>query len=95
MSEFKGTKGKWEFVHTNQHPTEEKEWHSVVQMPKIAISITNTKLLSKEESKANAKIIACAPEMLEMLEDILTALRGENFIVTASEIEQLIKKATE
>jgi len=94
MSEFKGTTGKWEFVHTNQHPTEEKEWHSVVQMPKIAISITNTKFLSKEESKANAKLIACAPEMLEMLKDILETIR-ECETPRLYEIEELIKKATE
>jgi len=43
--EFKGTKGKWKYIETIQHPTEENEWHAVVQMPQIAISIVNTKLI--------------------------------------------------
>jgi hypothetical protein len=60
MSKFKGTKGKSEFVHTEQHPKEENEWHSVVQMPKTAISITSTKFLSKKESESNGKLIADA-----------------------------------
>ena len=68
MGTFKGTQGKWEFVHTEQHPTVENEWHSVVEMPKIAISITNTKFTSKEETEANAKAIAAVPDMIESLQ---------------------------
>lgn len=61
------TPGKWEFVHTNTSPYTKKEWHSVVQMPNnIALSILNVKYnMSKEETEANAKLIAAAPELLE------------------------------
>lgn len=92
--EFKGTKGKWKFVHTNQHQTEKNEWHSVVQIPKIAISITNTKFLSKQETEANALLISKAPEMLEILKIIL---EGKCDIPEWKKemAKQLIKETTE
>lgn len=42
-----------------------------------------------EESEANAKLISCAPEILEMLQKI-----SNGIIVMDRDIDQLIKKAT-
>ena len=61
-------------------------------MPKIAISITSTKYLSKQESKANAKLIAAAPEMLELIIKCKdTVLRKD----VALEIDELLNKILE
>jgi len=46
------------------------------------------RLLPETIGIANAKLIACAPEMLDMLERVLTAK------FSCDEIKQLIKKAT-
>jgi len=43
------------------------------------------------EQKANAKLIACAPEMFEMLKNMKDYLGSDNRYA----VEQLIKKATE
>ena len=85
--EFKGTKGKWEFVENEN--VYSVETLGVVDKPYWAICDTITK---KEEDKANAQLIAHAPEMLEMLIDIL---EQENITQSAhDEIQQLITKAT-
>jgi len=85
--EFKGTKGVWEFVENEN--VYSVETLGVVDKPYWAICDTITK---KEEDKANAQLIAHAPEMLEMLIDIL---EQENITQSAhDEIQQLITKAT-
>ncbi len=85
--EFKGTKGKWEFVENEN--VYSVETLGVVDKPYWAICDTITK---KEEDKANAQLIAHASEMLEMLIDIL---EQENITQSAhDEIQQLITKAT-
>jgi hypothetical protein len=96
MSEFKGTKGKWSIkdktsgfetdVHVGNiricevkhYPNEIGEWE---------------KDPTKEEGKANAKLIACAPELLQMVKDLLMNRNhmNEDQIWLAKE---LIKKAT-
>jgi hypothetical protein len=56
-----------------------------------------------KEMPYNAKLIACAPEMLEMLSEIsifITENKDKNYMIKllhrqVPEIEQLIKKATE
>jgi len=88
MSEFKGTKREWEargnFVY-NINKTHE-----------IASIITYNN--NQEEKEANAKLIACAPEMLDMLKNVkeyLENITGKHLSKPlANEIEQLIKKAT-
>ena len=83
--EFKGTKGKW-YNETNVsvsifHPT------NIGQRICTVICGEPT-----EEDFANAQLIAHAPEMLEMLIDIL---EQENITQSAhDEIQQLITKAT-
>lgn len=87
--EFKGTKGGWA-VYNNSVTKKGKlgiimSWDENGQNPIEVASVYTT------NAKANAKLIACAPEMLEMLYKIA---HGEEF-VGVLEIRDLIKKATE
>jgi len=94
MSEFKGTKGKWTISKSrNGHALiSGDDWEDFCKIYRITDGGDFDK--SGEMQLANAKLIACAPEMLEMLEDILEGIKGNNFEISANEIEQLIKKAT-
>ena len=83
MSNFKGTKGKWQFVRYEK--TFAIETFGITNWT-ILQTITN-----QPQDEANAKLIACAPEMLEMLE-LLTSIYSADNIEKA---KQLIKKATE
>jgi hypothetical protein len=87
MSEFKGTKGEWNIFQQDDDIHIENECNS--EAIATLVGWNNDKI-----GIANAKLIACAPEMLEMLEDILSGMKNENYEVCQSEIEQLIKKAT-
>jgi hypothetical protein len=80
MSKF--TKGEWiinrnSIIAGNQHIAE--VWTKGVGN------------ITEEESKANAKLITAAPEMLEMLKDILETVR-ECETPRLYEIEELIDK---
>jgi len=81
--EFKGTKGKWEI----------KKYSNVTNLwIKGDEPVCTINSSTDEEAKANAQLIAHAPEMLEMLIDIL---EQENITQSAhDEIQQLITKAT-
>jgi hypothetical protein len=92
MSNFKGTKGKWEVQGYNQ----------VVNMYCTIADCENWQLdKTGVEQQHNALIISKAPEMLEMLEE----LRGifdkysvdfqSQFFKYKEPLEQLIKEATE
>lgn len=87
MSEFKGTKGKWEFLNT-----ELADFHlTTVICEKEVIAHINSE---KSNRIANALLISKAPEMLEMLKEISNdRLWGtdDDF----NKLEQLIKEATE
>ena len=83
MSNFKYTKGKWQFVRYEK--TFAIETFGITNWT-ILQTITN-----QPQDEANAKLIACAPEMLEMLE-LLTSIYSADNIEKA---KQLIKKATE
>jgi hypothetical protein len=77
--EFKGTKGKWEVAKV-------KVFYFNVEVDNEVIC----EIISpNNDGKANALLISKAPEMLEMLEKVLTAK------FTCEEIKQLIKEATE
>ena len=87
MSEFKGTKGKWELQKDNSILSQEFEKKLIAQI----CSANNNEV----EKIANAKLIACAPEMFEMLE------RAEHWCACVNkdanivkDLQQLIKKAT-
>jgi hypothetical protein len=91
--EFKGTKGKWEVDKYNNV-------FSKYQLPIAVVYDGSTAHNSFKESnkdicKANAKLISCAPEMLDMLIKSYENLNGYCPEKIFEEIEQLIKKATE
>jgi len=88
MSEFKGTKGVWEVI-TYKRDIEIGNLQSdlVCSIPSIT-----------EECEANAKLIAAAPEMLEMLQLMIDEFDAEHATVYGFELcvkaKELIKKAT-
>jgi len=75
--EFKGTKGEWEIY------TDEFDNHNITN---------NGHYLGEARSVYDAKLIAAAPEMLEMLLKTLDNISDE-YCNLKEEIEQLIKKA--
>ena len=98
MNEFKGTRGEWEVVAQNETGA-------------LIIGMNGNESIctvwgSVDEFEANAKLIACAPEMLKMLENVVSwygkrdfktnELYSSNFQEPLiKETIQLIKKATE
>lgn len=84
-NEFKGTKGKW--IVDTEHPS----IYSTSEEGNIICDAPVEWELSMEKWGANAKLIACAPEMLEMLKEIDEC--GYDF-GGWDKLEQLIKKAT-
>ena len=83
MTNFKGTKGKWQFVRYEK--TFAIETFGITNWT-ILQTITN-----QPQDEANAKLIACAPEMLEMLELLTSVYSADNI----EKAKHLIKKATE
>lgn len=93
MSEFKGTKGEWKYEGGDNNSID------IILPDDTTISIDRQSryngeyVLGREGMEANAKLIACAPEMLEML------IKLNGFCTMGKddriELEQLIKKATE
>lgn len=86
--EFKGTKGKWKLANNDYG-----YYTSVINIDgtrKICVSRTNDML----ESNANMLLISKAPEMLEMLKEAKNTL-NDIYEYDVTEIEQLIKEATE
>jgi len=98
--EFKGTKGGWKIENKTLNTT---VIYSDGVYGEIA-RVFSENAIDREQMKANAKLISCAPEMLEMLDRVLKIYgRGyepkENAEDTVGsilykEIEQLIQKAT-
>lgn len=82
MYNFKGIKGKW------YRNTDSRIVSSVYSINKESLIHISGKCT--EEKQANAQLISCPPEMLEMLNDIKGYLGSDK----RQEIEQLIKKAT-
>ena len=91
MTNFKGSKGKWQFVRYEKTFTIE------------TFGITNWTILqtitNEPQDESNAKLIAFAPEMLQMLDELIYAFDKENLNgyqeERIEEAKQLIKKATE
>lgn len=93
MSEFKGTKDKW-ILRENKSTIMSEEKCLIAR---VFDGKGNALLTDKSQSdiivEANALLISKAPEMLEMLIDIL---EQENISQSAhDEIVELIKQATE
>ena len=87
--EFKGTKGKWIATTSINGRNAVK----TIDDDFMFIDTWNARIspkLTEEQARANTVLISKAPEMLEMLKIILS---GQ--FVDKSEIEQLIKEATE
>jgi hypothetical protein len=92
--EFKGTKGEWVSMILD-----------ISDFKQVCVGKDKGKAICHlwfefdegitEEVKANAKLISCAPEMLEMLIKAYENLNGYCPEKIFEEIEQLIKKATE
>lgn len=107
MNEFKGTKGEWKVKYNEIRTNEHGMMFSIVNSPTIANNVVccvYSKSNTEKEVIANAKLIACDPEMLELLIKINTHIdeaRGVNYMMELmgrkfyTEVEQLIKKATE
>ena len=85
MSEFKGTKGKWILGDEKDYNGNKafEVWYGN-DGECIAEVVHNIK---------DAKLITCAPEMLEMLEIVKAEFGKHHFLYNA--INTLIKKATE
>ena len=81
MCEFKGTNETW-FLSGLE----------IVSMPR-QVKICKVSGSTYDEARANALLISKAPEMLEMLEKVLSEYTCDPS--THNEIEQLIKEATE
>jgi len=103
MSEFKGTKGNAKVFNE----CFKNEYDFYVQPISISSSdnilFANAYAKTLEECVFNAKLISCAPEMLEMLNKV-DLLQSQNYgngmnthielIWLSKEIRELIKKAT-
>ena len=85
MSEFKGTKTEWELLKGTSLLG--------VQIGKTIFGISNI----NEVTKANALLISKAPEMLEMISELLKELEfhGYRHSTTIYNAQNLIKEATE
>jgi hypothetical protein len=110
--EFKGIKGEWSFEQEYDHKYKQETFV-------ISSHDTNTSTFASvwsgsdegiEEAYANAKLIAKAPEMLEMLTNIFELIESEDYIIQRNKpnagwndeskilkdkLKQLIKEATE
>jgi hypothetical protein len=95
MTNFKGTKGKWSItdglpngqdIQALRIQSDPEEWDIAAVWDDIP----------SEDAKANALLISKAPEMLEMLEELLQygANHGMPFDLY-EKTQQLIKEATE
>lgn len=96
MTEFKGTKGKWELCKTYDE-MDKPSFYLTSDEGKIA-HCYNLQLCCgvQERANANALLISKAPEMLDLLEQIVGHHKNigiHNWIT--EEAEKLIKSATE
>lgn len=93
MGEFKGTKGKWELeVRENRCCINQGDNKAICDVWGEGVSS-----MKNDEMKANAKLIACAPEMLEFLLECLDTFTCVDLSdkELKNRIQSLIKKATE
>jgi hypothetical protein len=92
--EFRGTKGEWiteTFTSENGRETTivcNTDYNS--NRTDIHVRFSAIEETEKQTNRANALLISKSPELLEMLQWILSGQHIDN-----SEIEQLIKEATE
>ena len=100
MENFKGTKGKWALALRQLNIDNDNcICHQIHVEGKSVADVWGSNYhiaKSYQEVTANAKLIACAPEMLEMLQSMFDQYErcGHLLNVSPSKIKQLIKKAT-
>ena len=97
--EFKGTKGQWKFDSDNMKIKGTGDYEGLTVIANVSPMMNYSRGMTTQS--ANAKLISCAPEMLEMLESIFR-LQKDNYgngmethialIQKANEIEQLLIK---
>lgn len=90
MSKFKGTKGEWVVDSFEGVWIENTDWQ-------ICETDTINGIKNTEERLYNAKLIICAPEMLEALKEMIAfcEFHGYNVSTEINNAKELIKKATE
>jgi hypothetical protein len=91
--EFKGTKGEWK---VNKYNNVSSKYELPIAVVYDGSTAHNSfRESNKELCKANAKLISCAPEMLDFIQYLI----GESEDLVHTEIQkqatELIKKATE
>ena len=84
--ETKFTKGEWMSKELVVYNSETGQ--TIAHIGKWAVK-------TEEESEANAKLIAAAPEMFEMLQNIKIALKSLHCDIIINDIDNLLRKATE
>ena len=89
--EFKGTKGKWN-IERHQHQLcgdyliiDENDYQLAI--------VDNEYIQDYEKTKANALLISKAPEMLELLQSLVSSEMTP--LAIRKQAKQLIKEATE
>lgn len=98
MSNFKGTKGKWEI-------NKKTGVFNIGGLYQLSISgndrknrqVCNVFGVDEKEGKSNAQLIAHAPEMLEMLELLIDRMEENDLgnFPSVLRVKKLINKATE
>lgn len=77
---FKGTKGSWFIIKVTDHPLNTEEQVAFIQTATHAfdISAVQSSIVDRDTFKANAQLIAHAPEMLEAMQEFCDRVeRGE------------------
>ena len=88
MSEF--TKGKWEKLYIK---TSSGGYYKIISE---SVSVCNIITRNEDQAEANAKLISCAPEMLNELQNIVQCWDNDVFQeLDIDYIRELIKKSTE
>ena len=95
MSNFKGTKGKWAVYNNSQ--TRKGNLGIVYSWDENGKNPIEVASVYTNKAKANAKLIAHAPEMLEMLELLIDRMEENNLgnFPSVLKAKELIKKTTE
>jgi len=90
--EFKGTKGE---LHAVEYAgvifMQDSEFYEYSE----SCNVLDYDHVGKIEADANGKLFACAPEMLEMLQEIYKWVETNQPGMNRDSISSLIKKATE
>lgn len=69
MKEFKGTRGEWKYLKTRKghYYISGIGWENFCKVFTITDGFSNC----KKETKANAKLIAAAPDLLKVLQELI------------------------